>query len=275
MKISFVVLHYNQSKYIKDSIYSLVYSGLNHDEIEIIILDDCSSLEEYENLKYIIKEIKKNYNISVYVYREERNTKNQSLLRNKGIKQANGDYIAFLDGDDYINSLSLNKMFDFMKNNNYDIYFTTRILGWNFENKKSYNKLIVDPNNEESYACGISHYIIKKEILNKYNIFFEETKYFFDTEDLYFYCILLSKLPEIKNNVFYNIYLTCKNINKNSNTYSKLKKRDYPKYMSQMINDIYKNIAGCKNELYICNILNVTLKREIHRWFEFNNKGDV
>ena len=174
MKISFIVLHYNQSEYIKESLYSIIYSGLTNEELEIIILDDFSSLEEYTKLNKQVEEIKNNYNISIYIYKENKNTKNQSLLRNKGIEKSSGDYIVFLDGDDFINSISFKKMYEFIKKNNYDVYFPTRIIGWNTYGNKSYNKITVNIDDENSYGCGISHYIIKKETLYKHNIFLKK-----------------------------------------------------------------------------------------------------
>ena len=203
MKISFILLHYNQSKYIKDSIFSLIYSGLNSNELEIIILDDGSEENEVENLKSIISKIQLNFKIDIILICETNNTKNQSRLRNLGIKLSSGDYIAFLDGDDFINSYELNCIYQILNNSFVDVLFPTRLIGWNTP-YKSYNKLIVNPNDVKTYGCGISHYIIKKNILFKYNIFFNEDKYYFYAEDLLFFCLLLDNIKQ--NNITYQIY---------------------------------------------------------------------
>lgn len=264
--ISFVVLSYNQKEHIKNKLIPSIYKAMENLTFEILIMDDGSSdidpfsYSEYDKVKLFINE----------------HSKNQSRLRNNGIKNSKGKWVYFIDGDDDFIDLKLEK-------EKINFYYLINILKEN----KNINTLFLNSrqlyngefntlkNTYDNPLFGSDIAIYKKNFLIKNNIFFEETKYYFDTEDLYFYCSLLSKINICKECIYFNYYLTYRNIIKGSNTYSKLKRKDYPKYMSQMINDIYKNIAGCKNELYICNILNVTLKREIHRWFEFNNKGDV
>lgn len=266
MKISFVVLHYNQSCSIEETLHSIIYSMLKNNNIEIIVLDDFSDIDEYLKLICIVDDIKSEFNINISIFRTIKNTKNQSMLRNIGIKLSSGNYIAFLDGDDYINPISLRKIYEFLQCSKYDVCFPCRILGWDMNNHKSYNKLIVNPYNLESYACGISNYIIKKSIIVKFNILFDENIYNFYAEDLYFFCLLIYNIKKYKmkfysyNDDWYYCGLKRKTstfVSNNAKHVNKLYWINYHKFISNKFDDrmilqysFNTSIKFLKNMLY-------------------------
>ena len=91
--LSIIIPVYNGEKYIEkclDSVLSQTYSN-----IEIIIINDGSTDNSYQLLQ---KYAKKDHRILLF------NQKNigSSLTRNNGIKYAHGEYITFIDIDDYI-----------------------------------------------------------------------------------------------------------------------------------------------------------------------------
>jgi glycosyltransferase involved in cell wall biosynthesis len=89
-KISVVIPSYNRAHYIEKTIDSVLEQ--KRDDIEIILVDDGST----DNTRELVQN---KYGDQVrYVYQE-----NQGIpgARNTGIKNAQGDYIAFLDSDDY------------------------------------------------------------------------------------------------------------------------------------------------------------------------------
>lgn len=91
--ISVIVPVYNTEKYLKRCIESLIQQ--TYINIEIILVNDGSTDNSFE----ICKDFKKKYkNITLI------NKKNGGLssARNAGITAANGDYIAFLDSDDWV-----------------------------------------------------------------------------------------------------------------------------------------------------------------------------
>jgi glycosyltransferase involved in cell wall biosynthesis len=88
-KISVVIPSYNRAHYIEKTIDSVLEQ--KRDDIEIILVDDGST----DNTRELVQN---KYGDQVkYVYQE-----NQGIpgARNTGIKNAQGDYIAFLDSDD-------------------------------------------------------------------------------------------------------------------------------------------------------------------------------
>ena len=93
VKYSFIVPVYNTSKYLKKCLDSLVKQTFK--DFEIIIVNDGST----DNSSNIISKYQDTYrNIKVI------NQKNQglSMARNNGVKEANGEYLIFIDSDDYV-----------------------------------------------------------------------------------------------------------------------------------------------------------------------------
>ena len=112
MKISVIVPVYNVEKYLSKCLDSLVNQTLK--ELEIIIVNDGS----LDNSEEIIKTyLKKHDNIK---YFKKENT-GVAETRNFGINKATGEYIAFLDSDDYVTKDMYQKMYEKAKNGNFDM----------------------------------------------------------------------------------------------------------------------------------------------------------
>ena len=88
-KISIIIPVYNGELYIKECIESVI--NQSYKNIEIIVVDDGSTDNTYEILKPY-KNIK-------YIYQ---NNQGVSVARNKGIREATGEYIVFCDSDDIV-----------------------------------------------------------------------------------------------------------------------------------------------------------------------------
>ena len=91
------------------------------------------------------------------------------LSRNKGIKHAKGEYIAFIDADDFWNKYKLEKQIKFMKQNNCDFTHTSyKIINIEDEiigNRKARNFYHVD-DLIKSCDIGLSTVIISRKIIN-------------------------------------------------------------------------------------------------------------
>ena len=93
IKISVIVPIYNVSNYLEECLKSISSQTLK--EIEVILINDGST----DNSKYICEEfLKKDKRFKLY------NQENIGLgeTRNKGIEIAKGEYLSFVDSDDYI-----------------------------------------------------------------------------------------------------------------------------------------------------------------------------
>ncbi|MDP9956819.1 glycosyltransferase involved in cell wall biosynthesis [Epilithonimonas hungarica] len=97
MKISFVIPVYNVEKYVEKAILSVIKNDWGDHEYEIIIVDD----ESPDNSVEIIKNIVLQYPKSRIRIISQKN-KGLGGARNTGLEYAGGDYVFFLDSDDYI-----------------------------------------------------------------------------------------------------------------------------------------------------------------------------
>ena len=96
IKFSIIVPVYNVGKYIKDCMESLKEQTFKN--FEVIVVNDGST----DNSKKILDKYKSD-NIKII------KQKNQglSVARNNGVKQSRGEYLIFLDGDDYLETNAL------------------------------------------------------------------------------------------------------------------------------------------------------------------------
>jgi glycosyltransferase involved in cell wall biosynthesis len=90
--VTIVTVTYNSSKYVRDAIEGVLAQAYTN--IEYIVADDCSTDETWQ----IIQEYK---DPRIIAYRNETNL-GEYPNRNKAIDLATGEYLIFIDGDDYI-----------------------------------------------------------------------------------------------------------------------------------------------------------------------------
>ena len=95
MKVSIIVPVYNNSKHLRTCLNSLVEQTLK--DIEIICVDDAST----DNSLEILKQYQSKYsNIKII---QNKINRGPGASRNIGIEAAGGEYIGFVDADDYVN----------------------------------------------------------------------------------------------------------------------------------------------------------------------------
>lgn len=118
IEVSVVIPTYNSEQYIKHAIDSALLQNV---EKEIIVVDDASTDNTRELLNCYIQ----NNNI-IYI----RNKENLGVAesRNIGIRLAKGDYIAFLDADDWWDKNKLEQQISYMKKYGYLLSGTAREL---------------------------------------------------------------------------------------------------------------------------------------------------
>lgn len=96
-KISVIVPCYNVDKYIDRCVKSLVNQTLGIDDMELIFVDDASTDHTLEKLAGW----EEKYPNSILVIHCEENRR-QGAARNIGMQYAEGEYIGFVDSDDYV-----------------------------------------------------------------------------------------------------------------------------------------------------------------------------
>ena len=131
-KVSVIIPAYNAEKYISETLDSLL--AQDYTNWEALIVEDCSS----DNTLNLINHYASN-DSRIKVFQNSSNV-GAALTRNKGIEEASGRYLAFLDSDDLWSSDKLTKQLAFMKDNNYP--FTCTAYGKIDETSKKYNHIV-------------------------------------------------------------------------------------------------------------------------------------
>lgn len=108
-KISVIVPVYNTEKYLKKCLDSI--ANQTYQDFEVIIVNDGST----DNSQEIIDEYTKKYSEKIRCISKENG--GLSSARNCGIEVAIGDYIAFVDSDDYIHQRLFENILPYMEKN--------------------------------------------------------------------------------------------------------------------------------------------------------------
>lgn len=112
IKISVIIPVYNVELYLSDCLNSVC--GQTLQDIEIICIDDGSTDNSSKILKnYAQKDSR------ICVIRQE--NRGPSAARNTGIKQAKGEYVSFIDSDDWVSKNFCETLYHMAKKNNADI----------------------------------------------------------------------------------------------------------------------------------------------------------
>ena len=171
--VSVMMPTYNNAKYIKQAIESIY--AQNYENIEIIVIDDGSTDDT--------KEIVKQYKDIKYFYIEH---KGISFARNVALEKSKGEYIAFLDSDDYWLPEKLNTQIQYFKeNSDCEIVFTKYENFFEDEKLKTNKRAMHEKIMEKFLKQYLPSSIIKKELFEKYGNFDENFSGVEDTEFLY------------------------------------------------------------------------------------------
>lgn len=106
MKLSVIVPVYNVEKYIRTCIKSIFNQGLPDDDFELILVNDGTQ----DNSFNVITDIISQHNNVLIIEQENQGL---SAARNRGLENASGQYILFLDSDDLLIDNTLVQLLDY------------------------------------------------------------------------------------------------------------------------------------------------------------------
>lgn len=112
-KISIIIPIYNMEKYLRMCLDSVLNQSFK--DFEVILIDDGST----DSSPSIIEEYRSKYPDVVRAYRED--NAGQGKARNYGISLARGEYIGFVDADDYIEPAMYERMYNSAMENDSDL----------------------------------------------------------------------------------------------------------------------------------------------------------
>lgn len=251
MKLSIICLCYNQEKSIIKLIKSIKYADI---DCEIIIIDDCSSDNSIQAINSFSFE-------KVKLIKLDKNLNNQSYSRNLGIKNSTGDYILFMDGDDYYNSWELKQLYNTLNNQNIIALKSLHIDTVPYQTQLEFK-------DQEIYH-SITMFCLKKEFLIKNGVYWDEEKYYVDGEDFYYTFWILCLYTKIHYSKYCPSIITKR---PNSNTHKKYKRKDYPNYIEQMCTDVIFDCIDF-NRADLIKYVVMYKENEIKRWLSANRNA--
>lgn len=115
MKFSVIVPTYNSEKYITELLNSLAKQDFPKTEFEVVVVDDCSTDQTLQ----IVEKYRNKLNLKVSQL--ETNSGGPGKPRNVALKQAEGEFVLFVDSDDYINKETLKDAAAFIDEHHSDV----------------------------------------------------------------------------------------------------------------------------------------------------------
>lgn len=247
-KVSIIVPVYNVEKYLNKCLNSIICQ--TYKNIEIIVVNDGSTDDSYS----IMEDWKRKDN-RVKIYSKENG--GLSDARNFGVKKSSGNYLMFIDSDDYIDNKMVEIMYKDIKLNNSDFCFCN--IYYQYDDHK---KIAVDIKNQSRTFSGKGKFSFLFDLHKKISVMACNKMYRKSLFDGITYP--LNKLNEDEY-VIYDL------INK-SNVISYISKPLY--YYYQRGNSIMHKFNSKRFEVFDL-LENRTKKFESEKLIEFANKNDI
>lgn len=264
--ISVIIPVFNAAKYVEKCLISLI--NQTYKNLEIIVIND-GSIDNSEN---IIREIKKNDSRIILI---NQGNGGVSFARNNGLKKASGDYIVFVDADDYVECDYVEVLYNSIKKNSTDIAICNFVI--NNENYRKKNNLETKLLNSEDatinmllandFDSSVCCKLIKSDIA-KSELFCEKLLI---AEDLLYYYNIFKKCDNISyvNKICYH-YM--QNENGAISTVSDIKVENlniFEKMISKCQNNDIKN-AICSKYVSTCfHLLSLDISKLSNSKIEF------
>ena len=243
IKFSIIIPVYNVGEYLPKCLDSVI--NQTYDNLEaIIVCDKCD-----DNSEKIVDNYIKKDNRFTKVYKENTGL---SIARNIGVKKATGDYILFLDSDDYLDNELLKVLMDNLIDNPEMIRFQVR-------NIKA-NKIYEYHEKEFDLMEGINafeqivkyHYVENAWCYLYKKSFFKTNKFEFSphriAEDFGLLPLIIAKAKSIKSIDFigYNYVERSDSLMNNSNYDMQIKKMDDMLFQANKLKDSFESISNNK-----------------------------
>lgn len=204
-KVSIIIPIYNAEKFLKQCLDSII--NQTYKNLEIICVNDGS----VDNSLQLLKEYKAKDERVIIV---DKKNAGVSEARNDGIRVSSGDYIAFVDSDDWLEKDAIENLYNALIENNVDIVRSTyyeneseekeKLINnlYDVENQKictaeaNFVELVINNIYSGKFASSVWALLVKKECLIKTSLFQKNIPY---AEDM----ILCSELLNVAESIYF------------------------------------------------------------------------
>ncbi|MDU5920536.1 MAG: glycosyltransferase family 2 protein [Clostridiales bacterium] len=239
--ISIIVPIYNVDKYLEECIESL--KNQTYKNLEIILINDGSA----DNSEQICREEAKQDNRIVFI-----NKKNggAASAKNKGLKVAKGDYITFVDSDDFIEPDMIEYMVNTIKKYNSDIIQCSFINLYKNTEKFKQDKIVEQRISSKDFlelfltkwdSSLFWNKLFKRDVIE--NVFFKEGRCI-DDEFFTYKCVINSKSIVTSNKIVYNYRMRKSGVMKSESSQKQILKDrvDYLYERYDLVRTLYKDL---------------------------------
>jgi glycosyltransferase involved in cell wall biosynthesis len=193
MKLSIVVPAYNAEKYIENCMVSCISQDLDTADYEVIVVNDGSK----DDTEKLVSAMSREHHNIVQIFQENQGN---GAARNSGAKNAKGEYILFLDADDYIAHNTLGTLVSMLYEHNLDMLGFSSINVQDSKKihaKQAANEVVMDDVlsgidflGTYNYKAEVWWYFIKRSFYVKSGVSFYNRKF---VQDSYLTPTLFSK----------------------------------------------------------------------------------
>lgn len=232
-KVSVVIPVYNGENYISTCLDSLVNQTLQ--ELEVIVINDGSTDRTLD----ILNQYKQDYPKLFKIYSIENS--GQGVARNIGITYATGDFLAFVDSDDYVAPEVYEQLYNYAKKNCYDlvVYPYYRVTA----HKKIQTIEMTKFNHILDLNTSPWNKLFHRQTWLDYEIKFAQHLWYEDVLAIYSYALIAKKVGFYPQPLYYYVFRK----NSSINLYSE-KTKDIFIVFNQLIDYAKKN--NLFNQLY-------------------------
>ena len=165
-KVSVIVPIYNDGKYLKKCVDSIINQSFGFKDIQLILIDDKSADNSYA----IAEKYQKKYPDNIILTQLEKNSGNGGIPRNIGMDLATGKYLMFSDADDFFEPDAFETMYNAIEKYGAD-FITTNWIYTNHEGIK-WEKPVFDLERFDTFKLDIkdldkTFYVMNSSMCNK------------------------------------------------------------------------------------------------------------
>lgn len=242
IEVSVIIPVYNLSSWIEKCVRSVLEQTVSN--IEIIVVDDGSKDDSYE----IVKRLQEEHSEKIILLSQENS--GQAAARNRAMDLACGEYIVFIDGDDYIEPTYLQCLLEKIKSEDLDCV----VCGYERVDEQGnvLQRVCPDISNEmyQMKFLAVCSKMFRLSYIRKKNIRFPEGKLYEDVSFSWQVMFLSNKIGVV-DCVGYK-YL----MREGSSSNSKVRLEKVPfEENRQTINKILSEVDANKKELFIYSVL--------------------
>jgi len=252
MKLSIIIPAYNVTPYIEKCVRSCEMQDIKKDEYEVIIVDDGST----DNTKECVKLLQKEFSNIKYIFQENAR---QGAARNNGLRNANGEYIWYVDADDWIEENCIGEILNRIEKNaltalavRHAKYYGEKLKLWPAldESKvKTGKEVLID----HDLLVSPTYCIWNRDYLLRNNLFFVEGIFHEDTE------IFPRLFYKAENRVCYYIYESDNSTTRSRNPQRAMDVVEVVQYLTSFCDGIDNLRIQKAIRRYICSTINMSL----------------